>query len=117
MTPADFLLLLNLRRQAAVHGWRLDRVARAKRERVFHLQRGGDEWSELAALRTGWWFDADDHAPCRLTVRTEPAGYLTVEPTSVAQAVTVIRAWFGWDDDVDAVWPTARAYATVGGVR
>lgn len=103
MNP-DLIAVLNLRRQAAALGWRLAARSRLGKEVVFRFERDDDLDGGYLHIRSGWWRGVDDNAPTRIAVNT-PDGFLVVENVFPAQAVAIIRALFGWDCDVDAVWP------------
>lgn len=114
---ADLIAVLNLRRQAAALGWRLAARTRLGKEVVFRFERDDELDGGYLHIRSGWWHGVNDNAPTRIAVNT-PGGFLVMEHVSAAQAVWVVRALFGWDRDVDAVWPPrSKTLVLVGGVR
>jgi hypothetical protein len=102
MNP-DLLPVLNLRRQAAAAGWQLT-ARRTGKDTVFRYERDDDLDGGYIHIRAGWWNGPADYCPARIAVNT-PDGFLVMENVTAVQMVWIVRALFGWDADVDAVWP------------
>lgn len=110
MNP-DMLLILHLRRQAAAHGWHLARVTRSNNGNAFHYEVTDDGDQGWARIRPGTT-NGPVHTwtPLRVAVNT-PDGMLSVEHVGVAQAVRILRAYFGWPAHEQRAQPPERVRA------